>query len=144
MIAGHRSVEPGATVALAKLDLAPLLDLGLRLGEGTGAVLAYPIVAGAVRVLHEMATFDSAGVTEKVERVSRASPELSPGRRRESRELRVGADEGRAATVTDLYPLALRLDGRPVLVVGGGRGGHPAGAGAAGGRRPGAPGRRRS
>jgi nicotinate-nucleotide--dimethylbenzimidazole phosphoribosyltransferase len=65
MIAGHRSVEPGATVALAKLDLAPLLELGMRLGEGTGAVLAYPIVASAVRVLHEMATFDSAGVTEK-------------------------------------------------------------------------------
>ncbi len=65
MVAGHRSVEPGATVALAKLDLAPLLELGMRLGEGTGAVLAYPIVASAVRVLHEMATFDSAGVTEK-------------------------------------------------------------------------------
>nr|WP_203913061.1 nicotinate-nucleotide--dimethylbenzimidazole phosphoribosyltransferase [Rhizocola hellebori] len=65
MIAGHRSVEPGATVALAKLDLAPLLEFGMRLGEGTGAVLAYPVVASAVRVLHEMATFDSAGVTEK-------------------------------------------------------------------------------
>jgi len=64
MIAGHRSVEPGATVALAKLDLAPLLELGMRLGEGTGAVLAYPIVASAVRVLHEMATFDRAGVSE--------------------------------------------------------------------------------
>jgi len=65
MVAGHRSVEPGATVALARLDLAPLLEFGMRLGEGTGAVLAYPIVASAVRVLHEMATFDSAGVTEK-------------------------------------------------------------------------------
>ncbi len=64
MVAGHRSVEPGATVALAKLDLAPLLELGMRLGEGTGAVLAYPIVASSVRVLHEMATFDSAGVSE--------------------------------------------------------------------------------
>jgi nicotinate-nucleotide--dimethylbenzimidazole phosphoribosyltransferase len=65
MIAGHRSVEPGATVALSQLELTPLLDLGLRLGEGTGAVLAYPIVASAVRVLHEMATFDSAGVASK-------------------------------------------------------------------------------
>jgi len=65
MIAGHRSVEPGASVALAMLDLAPLLELGMRLGEGTGAVLAYPIVASAVRVLHEMATFDGAGVSEK-------------------------------------------------------------------------------
>jgi nicotinate-nucleotide--dimethylbenzimidazole phosphoribosyltransferase len=63
MVAGHRSVEPGATVALGELDLAPLLELGMRLGEGTGAVLAYPIVASSVRVLHEMATFDSAGVS---------------------------------------------------------------------------------
>ncbi|HET9516430.1 MAG TPA: nicotinate-nucleotide--dimethylbenzimidazole phosphoribosyltransferase [Actinoplanes sp.] len=65
MVAGHRSAEPGATVALAHLGLTPLLDLGLRLGEGTGAALALPVVAGAVRVLHEVATFDSAGVTEK-------------------------------------------------------------------------------
>jgi len=65
MVAGHRSVEPGATVALDHLGLSPLLDLGMRLGEGTGAALALPIVAGAVRVLHDVATFDSAGVTEK-------------------------------------------------------------------------------
>ena len=65
MVAGHRSVEPGATVALAHLGLTPLLDLGMRLGEGTGAVLALPVVASAVRVLHEVATFDSAGVSEK-------------------------------------------------------------------------------
>ncbi|BCB81961.1 hypothetical protein GCM10022251_52180 [Phytohabitans flavus] len=65
MVAGHRSAEPGATVALAHLGLDPLIDLGLRLGEGTGAVLAVPIVASAVRVLHEVATFDSAGVSEK-------------------------------------------------------------------------------
>ncbi|BFU46507.1 nicotinate-nucleotide--dimethylbenzimidazole phosphoribosyltransferase [Krasilnikovia sp. MM14-A1004] len=65
MVAGHRSVEPGATVALAHLGLPPLLDLGLRLGEGTGAVLALPVVAAAVRVLHDVATFDSAGVSEK-------------------------------------------------------------------------------
>jgi nicotinate-nucleotide--dimethylbenzimidazole phosphoribosyltransferase len=65
MVAGHRSVEPGATVALAHLGLTPLLDLGMRLGEGTGAALSLPIVSGAVRVLHEVATFDSAGVSEK-------------------------------------------------------------------------------
>jgi nicotinate-nucleotide--dimethylbenzimidazole phosphoribosyltransferase len=64
-IAGHRSVEPGATVALANLGLEPLVDLGLRLGEGTGALLAAPIVASAARVLHDVATFDSAGVAEK-------------------------------------------------------------------------------
>lgn len=65
MIAGHRSAEPGATVALRHLGLEPLLDLGLRLGEGTGAMLAVPIVASAVRVLHDVATFDSAGVSER-------------------------------------------------------------------------------
>ena len=65
MIAGHRSAEPGATVALAHLGLEPLLDLGMRLGEGSGAVLALPVVSAAVRVLHEVATFDSAGVSEK-------------------------------------------------------------------------------
>ena len=65
LLAGHRSAEPGATVALTHLGLQPMVDLGMRLGEGTGALLAVPIVAGAVRVLHTVATFDSAGVSEK-------------------------------------------------------------------------------
>jgi nicotinate-nucleotide--dimethylbenzimidazole phosphoribosyltransferase len=65
MVAGHRSAEPGASVALGHLGLDPLIDLGMRLGEGSGAVLALPVVASAVRVLHEVATFDSAGVSEK-------------------------------------------------------------------------------
>jgi nicotinate-nucleotide--dimethylbenzimidazole phosphoribosyltransferase len=65
MVAGHRSAEPGASVALRHLGLAPLVDLGLRLGEGTGAALALPIVASAARVLREVATFDSAGVSRK-------------------------------------------------------------------------------
>jgi nicotinate-nucleotide--dimethylbenzimidazole phosphoribosyltransferase len=65
VVAGHRSAEPGASVALTHLGLRPLVDLGMRLGEGTGALLAVPIVAGAVRVLHTVATFDSAGVSEK-------------------------------------------------------------------------------
>ena len=65
LIPGHRSVEPGATVALEHLDLEPLLDLGLRLGEGTGAVLALPVVQAAAHVLAEMATFDGAGVSDK-------------------------------------------------------------------------------
>ncbi|MEY2455452.1 MAG: nicotinate-nucleotide--dimethylbenzimidazole phosphoribosyltransferase [Acidimicrobiaceae bacterium] len=64
-IAGHRSTEPGATAALSHLGLEPLLDLGLRLGEGSGACLALPIVEAAARILNEMATFDSAGVSEK-------------------------------------------------------------------------------
>lgn len=69
--AGHRSSEPGSTVALAHLGLEPLLDLGLRLGEGTGAVLALPLLQAAAAVLREMATFDGAGVTEREERVTR-------------------------------------------------------------------------
>lgn len=64
-IAGHRSAEPGHQVALSRLGLRPMVDLDLRLGEGSGAVLALPLVQGAVRVLREMATFDSAGVTDK-------------------------------------------------------------------------------
>jgi nicotinate-nucleotide--dimethylbenzimidazole phosphoribosyltransferase len=50
---------------LAHLGLRPLVELDLRLGEGTGALLALPLVQSAVRVLHEVATFDSAGVTDK-------------------------------------------------------------------------------
>ena len=64
-MAGHRSHEPGATAALDHLGLAPLLDLGMRLGEGSGACLALPVVEAAARLLREMATFDSAGVSEK-------------------------------------------------------------------------------
>ncbi|MFI0987368.1 nicotinate-nucleotide--dimethylbenzimidazole phosphoribosyltransferase [Streptomyces exfoliatus] len=64
-IAGHRSAEPGHVAALNKLGLRPLVDLDLRLGEGTGALLALPLVQSAARVMHEVATFDSAGVTEK-------------------------------------------------------------------------------
>ena len=64
-IAGHRSAEPAHAIALRKLELEPLVDLGLRLGEGTGALLALPLVQAATRVLGEMATFDSAGVVHK-------------------------------------------------------------------------------
>lgn len=64
LIAGHRSVEPGSTAALRHLDLPPLLDLDMRLGEGTGAVLALPLVRAAAHILREMATFDDAAVTD--------------------------------------------------------------------------------
>ncbi len=59
-VAGHRSPEPGATVALDALGLDPVLDLGLRLGEGTGALLALPVVTAAARVLHDVATIEEA------------------------------------------------------------------------------------
>jgi nicotinate-nucleotide--dimethylbenzimidazole phosphoribosyltransferase len=67
LLAGHLSTEPGARRALDALGLRPLLDLGLRLGEGSGAVLALPVVAAAARVLREVATFDSAGVSGEKE-----------------------------------------------------------------------------
>jgi nicotinate-nucleotide--dimethylbenzimidazole phosphoribosyltransferase len=65
--AGHRGAEPGHAVALDHLGLRPLLDLGLRLGEGTGAVLALPLVQSAARALRDVATFDSAGVADKLQ-----------------------------------------------------------------------------
>ena len=63
LFAGHRSHEPGHTVLLEHLRLAPILDLGLRLGEGTGAVLAMPVLEAALALPREMATFASAGVS---------------------------------------------------------------------------------
>ncbi|WP_322488974.1 nicotinate-nucleotide--dimethylbenzimidazole phosphoribosyltransferase [Chloroflexus sp.] len=65
MIAGHRSVERGHVAVYSQLDLQPLLDLNMRLGEGTGAVLAMSICQAACKVLDEMATFAEAGVSEK-------------------------------------------------------------------------------
>lgn len=64
LVASHRSPEPGHEIALAELGLEPLLDLGLRLGEGTGAALALPLVRAAHAILAEMATFEAAGVTD--------------------------------------------------------------------------------
>jgi nicotinate-nucleotide--dimethylbenzimidazole phosphoribosyltransferase len=63
--AGHRSTEPAHTLALAHLDLVPIVDLGLRLGEGTGAAVALPILRAAVATLASMATFEGAGVSER-------------------------------------------------------------------------------
>ncbi len=62
-LAAHRGPEPGHRVALEALGLSPLLDLGLRLGEGTGATLALPLVAAAADILRDMATFESAAVS---------------------------------------------------------------------------------
>ncbi|MCW0213306.1 MAG: nicotinate-nucleotide--dimethylbenzimidazole phosphoribosyltransferase [Pseudonocardia sp.] len=64
-VAGHRSAEPGHRLAVDHLGLTPLLDLGMRLGEGTGALLALPVVQGAARALADVATFDAAGVSDK-------------------------------------------------------------------------------
>ncbi len=64
-IAGHLSAEPGHQIALRHLGLQPLLDLEMRLGEGTGALLATGLVEVAAACLSEMATFDEAGVSDR-------------------------------------------------------------------------------
>jgi nicotinate-nucleotide--dimethylbenzimidazole phosphoribosyltransferase len=61
--AGHRSPEPAHSLALSELNLTPIVDLGLRLGEGTGAAVALPILRAAVATLSSMATFSDAGVS---------------------------------------------------------------------------------
>ena len=63
--AGHRSTEPAHSLALARLDLEPIVDLKMRLGEGTGALVAVPIVRAAVATLASMATFGEASVTDR-------------------------------------------------------------------------------
>ncbi len=64
-LAGHLSTEPSAKAALERLRLDPLVDYGLRLGEGTGALIALPVLAAAGATLREMATFDEAGVSDR-------------------------------------------------------------------------------
>jgi nicotinate-nucleotide--dimethylbenzimidazole phosphoribosyltransferase len=65
LVASHRSAEPGHDLTLVELGLEPLLDLRLRLGEASGALLALPLVAAAGALCREMATFDEAGVTRR-------------------------------------------------------------------------------
>ncbi|WP_197506557.1 nicotinate-nucleotide--dimethylbenzimidazole phosphoribosyltransferase, partial [Mycobacterium sp. E3339] len=63
--AGHRSTEPGHALALTELGLEPILDLRMRLGEGSGAAAALPVLRAAVGTLSSMATFSQAGVSER-------------------------------------------------------------------------------
>jgi nicotinate-nucleotide--dimethylbenzimidazole phosphoribosyltransferase len=65
LIPAHASVEIGHRIVLERLELAPLLTLNLRLGEGTGAAVAMQLLDDAVALLHQMATFDQAGVAER-------------------------------------------------------------------------------
>jgi nicotinate-nucleotide--dimethylbenzimidazole phosphoribosyltransferase len=65
LFSGHRSVEKGQAIALQTLELEPLIDLGLRLGEGTGAALAMSILDSAARIMVEMASFETAAVSNR-------------------------------------------------------------------------------
>ncbi len=65
LIAAHRSVEKGHTVMLEMIGVKPLLDLDMRLGEGTGSALAMNLVEAGVKIYNEMATFEDAGVSEE-------------------------------------------------------------------------------
>jgi nicotinate-nucleotide--dimethylbenzimidazole phosphoribosyltransferase len=77
LIASHRSVEPGHRIVLELLELEPLMDLGLRLGEGSGAAIALHLIRLACRLPREMATFDEAGVSRRSEAVG-VSPSSQP------------------------------------------------------------------
>ena len=67
LIASHQSMEPGHRIGMETMGLTPLLDMGMRLGEGSGATLAMPIIEAAAKCLAEMATFADAGVAERIE-----------------------------------------------------------------------------
>ena len=71
--AGHRSPEPGHAVALAQLELDPIMDLQMRLGEGTGAVVALPVLRAAVAALSSMASFASANVSNRANQSARST-----------------------------------------------------------------------
>jgi nicotinate-nucleotide--dimethylbenzimidazole phosphoribosyltransferase len=66
MFAAHNSVEKGHGVMLRAMGLKPVLDMGLRLGEGTGAALAMSLIEAGLKIYREMATFDEAGVSKEL------------------------------------------------------------------------------
>ncbi|HAC29223.1 MAG TPA: nicotinate-nucleotide--dimethylbenzimidazole phosphoribosyltransferase, partial [Marinobacter hydrocarbonoclasticus] len=67
LLFAHRSAEPGHTAVLEALDASPLLDLGMRLGEGSGAAVAVPLLRAACALHNRMASFTDAGVSDKAE-----------------------------------------------------------------------------
>ncbi|MBI5233608.1 MAG: nicotinate-nucleotide--dimethylbenzimidazole phosphoribosyltransferase, partial [Deltaproteobacteria bacterium] len=80
LFASHNSVEKGHKVMLDMLGLRPMLDLDLRLGEGTGSALGISLAEAAVKILNEMATFEQAGVSEGTRRLRLLSfPKGGPG-----------------------------------------------------------------
>src|SRR5262249_53141489 len=115
LVAGHMSTEPGARRALTALGLRPLLDLDMRLGEGSGAALAVPVVQAAAPVLRDVAASARAGGPGARGGEASRGPPRPPGPA-------AGPEAGSTApgAETPVYPLSLRLEGRRVLVVGGG------------------------
>jgi nicotinate-nucleotide--dimethylbenzimidazole phosphoribosyltransferase len=73
-VLAHRSAEPGHAALIRHLGAEPLLDLGLRLGEASGAALAWPLLVSALLLLDEMASFESAGVSDRSDRVGGPRP----------------------------------------------------------------------
>lgn len=126
MVAGHRSTEPGASRALAALGLRPLLELDLRLGEGSGAVLALPIVASAARVLRDVATFGSAGVSGAEGSTAGYAPPAEGGAGSEGGG--EGEEAGRRAPTGQVGQRARPPARGRVLVLGGARSGKSAAA----------------
>ncbi|HLI43693.1 MAG TPA: nicotinate-nucleotide--dimethylbenzimidazole phosphoribosyltransferase [Acidimicrobiales bacterium] len=107
LVPGHRSIEPGATAALDFMELDPLLDLHLGLGEGTGGCLAVPLVRTAARLLQEMATFADAGLSGVIGNDATApSGSSSAGRTEVDPRARSGADEGAGAGSSAGEPLS--------------------------------------
>ncbi len=126
MVAGHLSTEPGARRALATLNLRPLLDLELRLGEGSGGALALPIVQSAARVLRDVATFDSAGVSaaDPAEPAGTAPREPAGTAPRDP----AGTAPREPAGTAPREPAGTACPARRVLVLGGARSGKSASA----------------
>jgi len=117
LIAAHRSMEPGHRVALERLELAPLLNLDLRLGEGTGATLAMHLVDDAVAILHEMATFDEAGVSTGVggQGPTEGTGDRGQGTGVYGGDRRQGLAAGPPARVCPQAPRPLTRDPRPSI-----------------------------
>ncbi|MEB3102074.1 nicotinate-nucleotide--dimethylbenzimidazole phosphoribosyltransferase [Ferviditalea candida] len=109
MIASHLSVEPAHRIILDELGLQPILHLGMRLGEGSGAALAFPVLESAIRIAHEMATFDDLGLPgpapelEEYSMPSFAESRASIYQKTEARKL---ADPALAAASTHAFSAA--------------------------------------
>jgi nicotinate-nucleotide--dimethylbenzimidazole phosphoribosyltransferase len=79
MVFTHRSAEVGHRLMLIHLQGQPLLDLEMRLGEGSGALVAWPLLQSAMHIMNEMATFESAGVSQQTAADKAHQTTVTPG-----------------------------------------------------------------